>query len=108
MLLAESGPIFSPRPTRSWNVTNNTVNAGSSVTGDDGLTNGIFLSSLENGVAATLSGNTVGGAGGQFARGVELWNLPTAGAISVSGGSIGKSVTGIGVTNNDPEFGTAE
>ena len=94
-------------PLATLNITDNTVNAGASVTGTDGFTNGIYLSSLENGFSADLTGNIVGLSGGEFAAGISLWNLPTTGLVSVSGGSVGNSVIGIEVDNDDVNFGSA-
>ena len=92
-------------PTATLNVTDNTVNAGTSVTGADGYTNGIYLSSIQNGFSVNLTGNTVGSSGGQFATGISLWNLPTSNTVTVSNGSVGNSVVGIEVDNDDINFG---
>ena len=70
------------------NITDNTVNAGPGVTGTDGYTFGIDLSTVQNGMGVSLTGNTIGDSGGQFASGISLWNLPTTAGVSVSGGSI--------------------
>ncbi len=92
-------------PNATLYITDNTVNAAAGVTGTDGYTNGIYLSSLQNGFGAQLSGNSVGATGGQFATGISLWNLPTTNTVTVSGGSVGNSLIGIGLTNDDINFG---
>lgn len=94
-------------PSATLNITGNTVNANAGVTGTNGLTDGIFLSSIQNGTDVTLTNNTVGSSGGQFATGIDLWNLPTASTVSVTGGSIANSVTGLSVENVNVNFGGA-
>ncbi|MGA2439639.1 MAG: right-handed parallel beta-helix repeat-containing protein [Tepidisphaeraceae bacterium] len=95
-------------PTATLNVTDNTVNAGTLVTGADGYTNGIYLSTIQNGFSVNLTGNTVGSSGGQFATGISLWNLPTSNTVTVSGGSVGNSVVGVEVDNDDVNFGSGD
>ncbi len=92
-------------PNATLYITENTVNAAAGVTGTSGYTNGIYLSSLQNGFGAVLTDNTVGSTGGQFATGISLWNLPTTNTVSVSGGSVANSLVGIGLTNDDVNFG---
>ena len=94
-------------PAFTLNIANNTVNAGAGVTGTDGYTFGIYLTSLQDGTTATLTDNTVGATGGQFAAGINLWNLPTNTPVSVTGGSVGNSIDGILVDDNDINFGSA-
>lgn len=91
-------------PTATLYITDNTVNAAAGVTGSSGYTNGIYLSSLQNGFGAVLTNNTVGSSGGQFATGISLWNLPTTNTVTVSGGSVGNSLVGIEVDNDDINF----
>ena len=74
-------------PTATLNITGNTVNAGTGVTGADGFTTGIYLTSLQNGFDAVLSGNTVGALGwpvrhrhralelADFRPGVGFWRV---------------------------------
>ncbi len=98
--------LFHPTVATSLTLNTNTVNAASAVTGTDGLTFGIYLSSINTtGPTVSLSGNQVGSGGGQFAAGMALWNLPTGTPVSVSGGSVGNSVVGIDLDNVDPNFG---
>ena len=89
------------------NIADNTVNAAAGVTGDDDYTYGIYLTSLQNGMGANLTGNIIGSSGGELARGISLWNLPTSSTVAVSGGSIGHSLVGIEVDNIDENFGPA-
>ncbi len=90
------------------NITNNTVNAATGVTGADDQTFGIYISDITAGSTATLTNNIVGSSGGQFARGINLWDLPTANTVAISGGSVGNSVTGIDLDSVDPNFGAGE
>ena len=46
------------------NIADNTVNAAAGVTGDDDYTYGIYLTSLQNGMGANLTGNIIGSSGG--------------------------------------------
>ena len=59
------------------NINNNTVNAAAGVTGASDFTYGIYLTSLRPGSNASLNGNIVGASGGEFDRGIALWNLGT-------------------------------
>jgi hypothetical protein len=90
-------------------INGNTVNAAPGVTGASDLTYGIYLSSLRPGTAVTLNTNTVGapGVGGEFARGIALWNLGTTTPTTIFGGTIGKSVKGVSLHDDDPNFGLA-
>ncbi len=92
-------------PTATLNINNNTVNAASGVTSTDGLTWGVYVLSVQVGSTVNITGNTVGGSGGQFARGIDLWNLPTTNTVSVSGGTVGNSAVGIELDSSDPTFG---
>src|SRR5262249_45381491 len=94
-------------PSATLNITSNTINAGAAVTGLSGHTFGIYLTSLQNGFNANLTGNIVGASGGQFAAAISLWNLPTSTPVIISGGSIGNSLIGILATNDDINFGAA-
>jgi hypothetical protein len=92
-------------PTAVLNISGNTVNAATGVTGTDDFTWGINVWSVSNGATVQLTNNTVGSAGGVFGRGINLWNLPTSNTVGVTGGSVGKSATGINLDNVDPFFG---
>ena len=98
--------LFHPTVATTLTVNSNTVNAATGVTGTDGLTFGIYLSSINTaGPVVSASGNVVGTTGGQFAAGIDLWNLPTSTPVSVSGGSVGNSSVGIQADNDDISFG---
>ena len=88
------------------NIDSNTVNAASGVTGTSDLTFGIYLSSLRPGTIANLNSNTVGTSGGEFSRGIALWNLGTA-TTTVTGGTVGNSLRGVSLHVDDPNFGLA-
>jgi hypothetical protein len=92
-------------PSGSVEIIGNTVNAAAGVTGTDDFTWGIYLATIQNGASVTLTGNTIGATGGQFARGINLWNLPTPATVSVLGGSVGNSVIGIDLDSVDGNFG---
>ena len=94
-------------PAATLNIHDNTVNAAAAVTGDDDYTFGIYLSSLQGGTTAHLSNNIVGATGGQFARGIALWNVPTTTRTTVTGGTIGHALKGVSLHYNDPNFGPA-
>ena len=89
------------------NIHDNTVNAAAAVTGDDDYTFGIYLSSLQGGTTANLTNNLVGTTGGQFARGIALWNVPTTTRTTVTGGAVGHALKGVSLHYNDPNFGPA-
>ncbi len=89
------------------NIHDNTVNAAAGVTGTDDYTYGIYLSSLRGGTTANLTNNIVGTSGGQLARGIVLWNLPTAAATTVSGGAISNALIGLSLSYDDENFGAA-
>ncbi len=89
------------------NIHDNTVNAAAGVTGSDDLTYGIYHTSLQNGTTAQLSNNIVGATGGQFARGIALWNLPTTTNTSVIGGTVGNALIGVSLSYDDENFGGA-
>jgi hypothetical protein len=86
-------------------IQNNTVNAAADVTGDDDKTWGINVWSVQVGSTVSLMDNTVGSSGGEFARGINLWNLPTTNPVTISGGSVANSVVGINLDSVDPYFG---
>jgi hypothetical protein len=92
-------------PAGVLNIQNNTVKAAAGVTGTDDLTWGIYVLSVQVGSTVNLNTNTVGASGGQFARGINLWNLPTTNTVSVSGGSLANSLVGIDLDSVDPFFG---
>ena len=81
-------------------------NAAVGVTGVSDYTFGVFISSLQGGTTAHLTNNMVGAAGGQFARGIALWNLPTTTTTTVTGGR-SASAKGISLHYNDPDFSAA-
>ena len=90
-------------PAGVLNINNNTINAATGVTAASDFTWGIYALSVQVGSTVSMSGNTVESAGGQFARGIDLWNLPTTNTVAVSGGSIGNSAIGIN-ESADPYF----
>ena len=94
-------------PAATLNIHDNTVNAAAAVTGDDDYTFGIYLSSLQGGTTAHLSNNIVGATGGQFARGIALWNVPTTTRTTVTGGTVSHALKGVSLHYNDPNFGPA-
>ncbi|HSS20331.1 MAG TPA: C25 family cysteine peptidase [Pyrinomonadaceae bacterium] len=90
------------------NINNNTVNAAGSVTSGFDFTYGIYLSSLRPGTTASLNGNIVGSSGGEFDRGIALWNVGTSPTTTtVTGGTVGKSAKAVTLHDNDPNFGLA-
>ena len=96
-------------PAATINLNNNTVNAAAGVTPGDDYTYGIYLTSLLNGTAVHLNGNIVGSAGGQFDRGIAMWNLGnTPNSATVTGGTVGRAVKGVSLVDNDTaNFGLA-
>ncbi len=90
------------------NIDNNTVNAAAGVVSGSDFTYGIYVTSLRPGTTATVSGNTVGASGGQFDRGIALWNVGTSPTTTtVKDGSVKNSVDGISLVDNDANFGPA-
>lgn len=94
-------------PAATLNIHDNTVNAATGVTGASDYTFGIYLSTLQGGTTAHLANNIVGATGGQFARGISLWNLPTTTAVTVSGGSVRNAAKAVSLHDYDPNFGLA-
>ena len=62
---------------------------------------GIELASIQSGVGATVTNNNSTG----NVYGILLWNLPTTGNITISGGTLTNDTYGIYATNFDPQFG---
>ena len=90
------------------NINDNTVNAAAGVTSGDDFTYGIYVTSLRPGTTAQLNGNTVGASGGEFDRGIALWNIGTSPTTTtVKDGSVKRSVDGISLVYNDANFGAA-
>ena len=89
------------------NINTNTINAAAGVTGASDFTYGIYLSSQRPNSAASLTGNIVGASGGEFSRGIALWNLGSATPTTVAGGTVGNSLKGLSLHVNDPNFGLA-
>jgi len=87
------------------NVVSNVIHAAAGVTGADDFTWGIGVASVQVGSTVTLTNNTIGATGGQFARGMDFWNLPTSNTVTVNGGSVANSVVGVDLENVDPFFG---
>lgn len=81
-------------------IDDNTINAEASVTGQTG-TFGINLRDVVGDTDLTLSDNDVGAAGGQFDRGINLFDLPATLNVRFSGGSVGNSVTGVQLESVD-------
>ena len=98
--------LFHPSAT-TINIHDNTVNAANGVTGDDDYTYGIYLTSVEGSTTPNLTNNIVGASGGQFARGIALWNLPTTTPTTVTGGTVGNALKGVSLHDDDPNFGLA-
>jgi hypothetical protein len=86
------------------NINNNTVNAAAGVVGAGDFTFGIYLSSLRPSTTASLGDNIVGASGGQFSRGIALWNLTQTIPTTVTGGTVGNSLKGVSIHDNDPNF----
>ena len=90
------------------NINTNTVHAAASVVSGSDFNYGIYLTSLRPGTTASLSGNIVGASGGQFDRGIALWNVGTSPTTTtVKNGSVKNSVDGISLIYNDANFGPA-
>lgn len=90
------------------NVSDNTVNAATGVNAFYARNYGIYISSLQGGIAATLSNNNIGSSGGQLTCGIDLWNLPTTTPVSIVGGTIANCFSaGIDLDNIDPRYGAA-
>ena len=90
------------------NINNNTVNAAAGVTRGSDFTYGIYVTSLRSGTIAQVNGNTVGASGGEFDRGMALWNVGTSPTTTtVKNGSVKNSVDGISLVYNDANFGPA-
>ena len=90
------------------NINNNTVNAAAGVTAGDDYTYGIYVTSLRPGTTAQVNGNIVGASGGEFDRGIALWNVGTSPTTTtVTGGTVGNSVDGVSLVDNDANFGLA-
>jgi hypothetical protein len=94
-------------PAATLTINGNTVNAAAGVTGASDYTYGIYLSSLLGGTTVHLVNNNVGATGGQFARGISLWNLPTTTTITLSGGSVRNSLKAVSLHDYDANFGLA-
>jgi autotransporter-associated beta strand protein len=86
------------------NIQSNTVHAATGVTGASDFTWGVYVLSTQVGSTVNVTNNTIGATGGQFARGVYLWNNPTAVPVTVSGGTIGNSDVGVDLQAIDPFF----
>ena len=87
------------------NINTNTVHAAASVVSGSDFNYGIYLTSLRPGTTASLNGNIVGATGGQFDRGIALWNMGTSPTTTtVTGGTVGNSVVGVSLVDNDANF----
>jgi hypothetical protein len=87
------------------NIRGNMVNAATGVSGASGYTFGIYVSTFTDGAAANIADNTVGVGGGEFARGIAVWNLSSP--VTVSGGTVGHARKGVSLHYADPNFGSA-
>ena len=96
---------FFTAPAGVVNILNNTVNAAAGVTGASDLTFGVYVLDVTSGATVQVINNAIGSSGGQLARGVNLWDLPTANTVTIAGGTIANSVTGIDLDSVDPDFG---
>ncbi|WP_425617659.1 autotransporter-associated beta strand repeat-containing protein [Anatilimnocola sp. NA78] len=92
-------------PNATINIQNNTINAKAGVTGTSDFTWGINVWSTQVGSTVNIANNIVGAAGGELARGINLWNNPTTVPITVSGGTVGNSLVGINLDGVDPYYG---
>ncbi len=92
-------------PAGVLNIQNNTVNARAGVTGASDNTWGINVWSVQVGSTVNVLNNTFGNTGGELSRGINLWNLPTSNLVTVSGGTVARSLVGINLDNVDPYFG---
>ena len=69
---------------------------------------GIQLYSQQDSVSADFTGNTIDGSGTTVpTTGVSVWNTPTTGTLTLSGGSISGVQTGVLVDNNNATYGAA-
>jgi hypothetical protein len=92
-------------PNGVLNVQNNTVNAAAGVTGANDFTYGIDVWSVQVGSTVALRNNTIGASGGQFARGINLWNDPTTKSVTINGGTVARAVVGIDLESVNEFFG---
>ena len=98
--------LLHPSAVTALNIAGNTVN-GSADVGDDLPVVGIYVTSLDGGMGANVTSNSVGTTGGQLGVGIGVWNSPTASGVSVSGGTIANSAIGIDLDGVDFNFGGA-
>jgi len=91
-------------PLGTLTINDNTVNAAMGVTGASDFTWGINVWSVSSGATVAVTDNIVGSSGGEFGRGINLWNL-TGTPVTVLNGTVGNSVVGINLDNVDPYYG---
>ncbi len=104
--------VFNPSTAATLDINDNTVNGADDVLDNtDGLGDpypvfGIYLTTLNSNVSATLNGNTVTSYSAEepLAAGIAVWSAPGA-TLSVSGGSIADAIVGIDLDNVDLNFG---
>lgn len=84
------------------NLNDNVIHAAAGVTGADDLTWGMYIVSVKVGSTVTLSGNSIGASGGQFARGIDLTDSPTSSPVTISGGTIANCLVGVNLESVDP------
>jgi hypothetical protein len=87
--------------------------SGNSITAinDTGETkwDGISIFSQQITVSATVSNNTINGTGANgVSNGYDVWNTPTSGVLSISGGSVSGVQTGVLVSDNNANFGAGD
>ncbi|MDZ4657266.1 MAG: right-handed parallel beta-helix repeat-containing protein [Bythopirellula sp.] len=95
--------------TSTLDIIGNTINVDPGVLGtdDDSLTGdwdtwGINLWSINNQADVNLTNNVIGSSGGQFSRGINVWNALDN--VSIVGGSISNSEVGINIDATDPYY----
>ncbi len=89
-------------------IKNNIIQAASGVTGADDVTFGMALWTVGNGGQVIEQNDTIGTTGGQFSRGIDVWQAGT-GEVSISNTTIGSAtvapLVGINFDNINFAFG---
>ncbi len=91
-------------------IKNNIIQAASGVTGTDDVTFGVALWGVGNGGQVIEQNDTIGTTGGQFSRGIDVWQAGT-GEVSISNTTIGSAtaapLVGINFDNVNYAYGGA-
>jgi hypothetical protein len=88
-------------------ISGNTVNGTLDVATGAYPVFGIYLTSLSNGVNASVSGNFIGSLGGPLTAGIVVWSANTTNPVSISDGTIKGATVGIDLDDADVNFGGA-